>query len=192
MATVPRCNTIILEIMTRSRPRWPHGGPPHPPGPRSVWPLAESLHHGRAGWNRSRGRSRRRGGLGRDPLGRLAEGAVDLELGDVVLADGKGILLIGGVQRDDRGDDFLGADDQAEQLAGGPRRLAQADEVFVGRLDRLEDALLSLHYADPRGLQPGDGLRDLRLDPEDGPCQLDRGDRLLGPPLPDPADVADP
>ena len=62
------------------------------------------------------------------------------------------------------GDDFLGADDQAEQLAGGPRRLAQADEVLVGRLDRLAHALVGLDHADPGGLQPGDGLRDLGLD----------------------------
>ena len=40
-------------------------------------------------------------------------------------------------------------------------------------------------------LQPGDGLRDLGLDAEDGPRQLDRGQLLLGSSLPDQADVAD-
>ena len=48
-----------------------------------------------------------------DPLGRLAEGAVEVELGGVVLVDGGGVLLVRGLERDDRGDDFLGADDQA-------------------------------------------------------------------------------
>src|SRR5271157_5523609 len=79
------------------------------------------------GWRRSR--RWRVARLGRDPLGRLAEGVVDLELGDVVLAHGSGVLLVGRIQGDECGDDLLGADDQAEQLAGRPRRLAQADEV---------------------------------------------------------------
>src|SRR5271157_5055499 len=66
------------------------------------------------GWRRSRRWCVAR--LGRDPLGRLAEGVVDLELGDVVLAHGSGVLLVGRIQGDECGDDLLGADDQAEQL----------------------------------------------------------------------------
>ena len=125
------------------------------------------------------------------PLRRLAQGAVEVELGGVVFADGGGVLLVGGLHRGDRLDDFLGPDDQAEQLAGGPGRLAQADEVLVGRLDRLEHALLGLDHADPGGLEPGEGLRDLGLDPVDRPGELDRGQVALGAALADQPDVAD-
>ena len=89
------------------------------------------------------------------------------------------------------GDDFLGPDDQAEQLTGGPGRLAEADEVLVGRLDRLLHPFVGLDHADPGGLEPGDGLRDLRLDPVDGPGELDRGQVALGAALADQPDVAD-
>src|SRR5262245_37039600 len=133
-----------------------------PAEPTSVWPLAESRRVGRAGRDRNRGRGRGRGrsrrgwsSLASHPLGRLAEGVVEVELGGVVLVDGGGILLVGGIESLNRLHNFLGANDQAKQLSGGPRRLAQADEVLVGRFDRLAHTFFRLHDANSCRLQPG-------------------------------------
>jgi hypothetical protein len=73
----------------------------------------------------------------RDPLGRLAERTIELKLGRVKIIDGGGVLLESNVERNQGGDNLLRPHDQPQQLARGPRGLAQADEVFVGRLGRL-------------------------------------------------------
>ena len=116
---------------------------------------------------------------------------VEVELGGVVLADGEGILLVGEFQRDDRGDDFLRPDHQSEDLAGRTGRLAQAEEVLVGRLDGLLHTFLGLDHPDPGGLEAGEGLRDFGLDPEDDPGEIDRRQLFLGSALADQSDVAD-
>ncbi len=59
-----------------------------------------------------------------DPLGRLPERTIKVELGRVVLIDGRGVLLEGHVECDQGGDDFLRPNDQPKQLARRPRRLA--------------------------------------------------------------------
>jgi hypothetical protein len=99
--------------------------------------------------------------LGRDPLRRLSQRPIKLELSAVVVIHGGGILLERELKRDECGDNFLRAHNQAEQLSLWPRRLAQAHEVLVGRLGRLDQPGLCLRHACPRRLHPGKCLRYL-------------------------------
>ena len=131
--------------------------------------------------------------LGRDPLGRLAEGAVELELGDVVLADGGGVLLVGGVQRDRSPATTSWGRTISRSSSPAGRVVSRRPMKFLSADSIAWRTPSSVSTTRTRAVcKPGDGLRDLGLDPEDGPRQLDRRQLLLGPPLPDPADVADP
>ena len=196
----PKCKDNGVHFITRGgRPL--RGRPGTHEGPRTndrgpgIGPVSADVRRP-ARRRRSRGRPRLRGrgrrGLRRHPLRGLAQGPVDLELGDVIVVDRRRVILIRHVQGLDRLHHFLGPDHQAQQLTRGPRRLAQADEVLVGRLDGLAQALLVLDHPRPRRLQPGGRLRDLGLDAVDDPGQLDRRHLLLGPALADQADVAHP
>ena len=112
-------------------------------------------------------------------------------MGDVGVVDGPVKLLVGDVQGDDRLDDLLRPDDQTEQFAGRPGGLAEPFEVPVGRQDRLAQLLLGERDPGPGGLQSGQGLRNLGVDPVDSPRHFNGGLILRPLGLPDQAEVAE-